>query len=188
MNSFSRRAFMISAATSSLALLAGTGMAAAEDLAKRAKIDARADASLAKLLGTNRHAKALAEKASTILIFPRINEAGIGGKRGMGVLRQGDKSLAYYRTTSLSFGAELGFETHGYVLMFMTHDAAQKFAGKNDHLNIGAQAEVTLFRASLAENFNTLSLKSEIVAFMFDEKGAILDLTLEGTQIHHMNI
>lgn len=189
MTPFSRRAFMSLAATSSLALLAGVGMASAENLEKRAKIDAKADASLEKLLAGNKHARALAEKASAMLIFPSITEAGIvgvGAKRGKGVLRQGDKSLAYYRTTSVSFGLELGFETHGYVVMFMTHDSAQKFAS-HASLNLGAQAEITVYRGVAAE-VTTQSMKSEVVAFIFDEKGLILDLTLEGTKINQMHI
>ena len=189
MTQFTRRTFMSLAATSSLALLAGTGMASAENLAKRAKIDAKADASLEKLLAGNEHARALAEKATALLIFPSITEAGIagiGGKRGKGVLRQGDKSLGYYRTTSVSFGLELGFETHGYVVMFMTHDSAQKFASEAE-LDLGAQAEITVYRGVAAEA-TTQSLKSEIVAFIFNEKGLIMDLTLEGTNINLMHI
>ncbi|MGR3661812.1 MAG: lipid-binding SYLF domain-containing protein [Paracoccaceae bacterium] len=124
-----------------------------------------------------------------MLIFPKITKAGvagIGGKRGKGVLRQGDKSLAYYRTTSVSFGAELGFETHGYVIMFMTHNAAQAFVA-NHKVNLGAQAEIAVYRGIAAEA-TTQSMKSEIIAFIFNEKGAILDLTLEGTYINQMHI
>jgi len=189
MTNFSRRAFITMATVSTLALFAGTNPASAENLAKRAKIDAKADAALEKLLSGNNHARALAEKASALLIFPSITEAGIvgiGAKRGKGVLRQGDKSLGYYRTTSVSFGAEVGFETHGYVVMFMTHDAAQKFA-THAELDLGAQAEIAVYRGVAAEA-TAQSLNSEIVAFIFNEKGAILDLTLEGTNINLMHI
>lgn len=189
MTLFSRRTFIATAATSTLALVAGAGIASAENLEKRRKIDAAADESLQKLLAGNKHAKALAEKATAFLIFPRISEAGIvgiGGKRGKGVLRQGDKSLAYYRTTSVSFGAELGFEQHGYIIMFMTHDSAQKFASSS-HVDVGAQADITVYRGVAAEA-TTQSMKSEVVAFIFNEKGAILDLTLEGTVINQMKI
>lgn len=189
MTSFSRRVFMATATTSALALFAGTGVANATNDKKRAKIDAQADAALEKLVAGNSQAKAFAEKATALLIFPRIGEAGIAGvgaKRGRGVLRQADKSLAYYRTTSVSFGLELGFETHGYVIMFMSHEAAQNFA-TYEELNLGAQAEITIIRGAAAE-VTTTSLKSDVVAFIFDEKGAIMNLTLEGTVINRMNI
>ncbi|MGR3661811.1 MAG: hypothetical protein ACU0CA_11590 [Paracoccaceae bacterium] len=62
MITFSRRTFLATAATSSLALMAGTGMADAENLAKRAKIDSEADASLQQLLAGNKHAGPLRKK------------------------------------------------------------------------------------------------------------------------------
>ena len=191
MTQFSRRSFIALAATSTAALMSGSGMAFAENAAKRAKIDSMADASLAKLLASNSTAKALADKAVTILTFPRITEAGIvgiGAKRGAGVLRQNGKSIGYYRTTSASFGAGLGFETHGYVLMFMTHEIAQKFADHKNNFDLGAQGELTIFRAGGGGDIDTENLKSSIVGFMFDEKGAIMDLTFEGTEIHHLKI
>ncbi len=191
MTEFSRRSFMITAASSSLALFAGTGMAHADNIGRRVKIDARADEALQKLVNQNEAAKILAEKAEALLIFPRITEAGIvgvGGKRGQGVLRQGGHSLAYYRTTGLSFGLEAGFETHGYVIMFMTHDAAQNFAFGGDRVKLGAHGEMTVFRAGATAMADTQNIKSEIVAFIFDEKGAMLNLTIEGTVVNRMNI
>lgn len=190
MKYFTRRAMLTTSATAAMALFAGTGILKAEDLAQRAEIDAAADAALAKLLAENKHAKALADKASAFLIFPKITEvgiAGVGGKRGKGVLRQAGNSLAYYRTTSVNFGAEIGFETHGYVVMFMTQPAAQRFASKS-RFEFGATEELTVFKAGETLDANTENLKTEVVAFVFNEKGAMLNLTLEGTNINRMDI
>lgn len=186
----SRRSFLAISAVSAAALFAGSGFAFAEDLAKRAEIDAEADTALAKLLSENTHAAELAKKASAFLIFPKVTEVGvvgIGAERGSGVLRQNDESLAYYHTTSANFGLELGFATHGYVVMFMTQPAAQKFAS-SQKFQFGGEGQITVFKAGATAEANTTNLKTEVVAFVFDEKGAIINLTLEGTTITRWDI
>lgn len=71
--------------------------------------------------------------------------------------------------------------------MFMTREAAQDFASKRT-FKFGGEAEVTVFNAGATADANTMNLKTEIVAFVFDEKGAMLNLTLEGTAITQMDI
>jgi len=185
MFNFTRRDVLRNTACASLALVAGANASFAKDMEKRAKIDADADAAFASLISDNDAARALSEKASAFLIFPKITEigiAGIGAERGTGVLRQNGESLAYYHTTSASFGIELGFATHGYVVMFMTREAAQDFASKRTY-EFGGEGQITVFKAGATADANTTNLKTEVVAFVFDEKGAMINLTLEGTAI-----
>ena len=71
--------------------------------------------------------------------------------------------------------------------MFMTVESAQEFAsGKNKQL--GGEAQITLFHKGATAEANTTNLQTEIVAFVFDEKGALINVTLEGTAVTRMDI
>ncbi|MEO9777434.1 MAG: YSC84-related protein [Sedimentitalea sp.] len=185
-----RRKFLKFGIVASFALYAGAQGVAAENLAERAEIDMASDKVLQALLDSNTEAKTLSSTALAMLIFPKVTEtglAGIGGKRGKGVLREDGKSIAYYRTTSLSFGAQMGFETHGYVAMFMTQAALEDFTAKDDY-EVTAQSEITVMDESSSAQTNITASNSSIVVFVFDEKGARLDLTVDGTKINRMDI
>ena len=95
MVNFTRRALLQMTTAATLSIGVGATAAFAEDMERRAEIDAAADASMAKLLADNEAARALSEKASAFLIFPKITEvglAGIGVERGAGVLRQKERA------------------------------------------------------------------------------------------------
>lgn len=187
---FSRRSVLTLTLTAALTLFAGPQSVLAENLAERKEIDANADAALAMLFENNKQARPLSEKANAILIFPKITEAGIvgiGGMRGKGVLREDGESKFYYRTTSLTLGVNVGFETHGYVVMFMTPQAADKFASA-DTFKFGGAGEVTIIKDGVSDEIDSLTLKNDAAAFIFDEKGVRLDLTLDGTKINKMDI
>lgn len=186
----SRRKFFKTGVVAGLVLGLGAQSGAAENLAERGEIDTAAASSLQALLASNPKAKTLSESAVAMLIFPKVTEAGIvgvGGKRGKGVLREDGKSVGYYRTTSLTFGAQAGFETHGYVAMFMTQTALNEFTAHDDY-EVTAQSEITVMDESSSAETTLSGAASGIVVFVFDEKGARLNLTVNGTKINRMDI
>ncbi|MDU9004557.1 lipid-binding SYLF domain-containing protein [Sedimentitalea todarodis] len=186
----SRRRFLEFGVTVGLTACLGAHGAMAENLAERAEIDKASDTVLQVLLASNAEAKTLSESALAMLIFPKVTEtglAGIGGKRGKGVLRENGKSIGYYRTTSLTFGAQMGFETHGYVAMFMKQIAIRDFTAKDDY-EVTAESEITVMDESSSARTSLSGTNPGIVVFVFDEKGARLDLTVNGTKINRMDI
>ena len=160
---------------------------AALEMADTAKQSALATSSIAawnSLLADSPRAARYAEEAKSALVFPEITKVGlgIGGEGGNGVLVNKDELLGYYRTTSVSFGAQAGAQTYGYVVMFMTDEALSKFLSKNGY-ELGVDGSIAVFNAGITAEADTLNLKTDTVAFIFDEKGLMADLTVEGTRI-----
>ncbi len=181
MTHFTKRSFL-----KTLCLSAGL-MAAALTPAQAAsdiEVDALADAALEKLYAENAAAKTLSESAAGILIFPKITKAGlgVGGEAGKGVLRVGEMKDGYYRTLSLSIGAQAGFQTYGYVMMFMTPEALTKFKGQNG-FEIGVDGSVAIIDAGATVEVDTKNIQQEIIGIVFDESGLMASATIEGSKI-----
>lgn len=154
------------------------------DTSKRSALDAAAIAAWKSLLADRPRAARYAEEAKSALVFPEIIKVGlgIGGEGGNGVLVNKDELLDYYRTTSISFGAQAGAQTYGYVVMFMKDEALNKFLSKNGY-ELGVDGSIAIFNAGITAEADTLNLKTDTVAFIFDEKGLMADLTVEGSRI-----
>ncbi len=154
------------------------------DTAKRSALNTAAIAAWQSLLADSPRAAGYAEAAKSALVFPEITKVGlgIGGEGGNGVLVKKDELLGHYRTSSISFGAQAGAQTYGYVVMFMTDEALNKFLSKNGY-ELGVDGSIAVFNAGVTAEADTLNLMKDTVAFVFDEKGLMADLTLEGTRI-----
>ncbi len=154
------------------------------DTSKRSALDTAAIAAWNSLLADSPRAARYAEEAKSALVFPEITKVGlgIGGEGGNGVLVNKAELLDYYRTSSISFGAQAGAQTYGYVVMFMTDEALAKFLSKNGY-ELGVDGSIAVFNAGITAEADTLNLKTDTVAFVFDEKGLMADLAIEGTRI-----
>lgn len=162
---------------------AGTTYAKAEDAAKRAEIDAKADAALAQLYAEDAAAATLAAQAAGILIFPRIIEGGliIGALTGDGVLRVGDDSVGYYNATAVTFGFQAGGQAFSQVLMFLEPAALEKFQNSKG-FEVGVDASVAVLSAGETINVDTSTIEDPIVAFVFGESGLMAAATIDGTK------
>src|SRR5262245_55210270 len=107
---------------------AGRGAAASA-----AEVNRDATAALSNLYRYNPAAKALANKAVAVLIFPSIIKGGfiVAGEFGDGALRKGGKTVAYYRSLAASYGFQAGAQAYGYVLFFMDQ-ASLKYLDKSE--------------------------------------------------------
>jgi lipid-binding SYLF domain-containing protein len=123
------------------------------------------------------------------LVFPKITKAGlgIGAQAGKGVLRSNSQSVGYYRTRGISFGAQAGAQTYGYVLMFMTENALNEFRSKKG-FEVGVDGSVAVIEAGASANIDTSSIKSDTVAVVFNEAGLMYNLTIEGSKISKLDI
>jgi lipid-binding SYLF domain-containing protein len=77
-----------------------------------------ARASLEKLYANQPGAKALAEEAKAILVFPNVFKAGFlgGAHYGEGVLFQNGQVTNRYRSVAGSFGLQAGVQVFGYAM------------------------------------------------------------------------
>lgn len=149
-----------------------------------AGIDADADAALTKLYETQPVAKMLAEKAAAVLIFPNIVKAGfiVGGQYGQGALRKKGRTVGYYSVASGSYGLQAGAQSYGYALFLMTPSAVE-YLNKSDGWEIGVGPSVVIVDEGIAKNLTTTTLKSDVYAFIFDQKGLMAGIGLQGSKI-----
>ena len=153
-----------------------------------AKLEALANASLDRLYAQNSAAAELSQTAAGILVFPKITKAGlgIGGEVGKGILRVNGMRDGYYRTISLSIGAQAGFQTYGYVIMFLTVDALNAFRAANG-FELGVDGSVAVIDTGATVDIDTNSIKADTVAFVFDESGLMANATIEGSKITRLD-
>jgi lipid-binding SYLF domain-containing protein len=163
------------------ALFAWTGAAQA---ASKAKIDRRVDEKLAEFREEIGGADALLAKANGVLVFPSIKKAGIGigGEYGQGALRIGGRTVGYYSTAAASIGFQLGAQARTQILVFLDQKALEKFRA-SDGWEIGVDASVAVITLGAGGAIDTTTLDQPIVAFVFDNKGLMYNLSLEGSKI-----
>jgi lipid-binding SYLF domain-containing protein len=126
----------------------------------------------------------MARRAAGLLVFPSIVKAGFGfgGEYGEGALLVRGRPAAYYNTVSASFGFQLGAQARSVIIMFMTPDALDGFCSKSGW-KIGVDGSVTVIAVGAGGAVDTNTISSPIVAFIFDQKGLMYNLTLEGSKI-----
>lgn len=158
--------------------------AAVASAASAAEIEKAVSAAEKKLYAKYPAAKALAQGAKGILIFPNIVKGGfvVGGLYGEGALHKEGKTEGYYNTVAASYGLQVGLQKYGYALFFMT-DAALNYLKKSDGWEIGVGPSIVIVDEGLAKSMTTTTAKSDVYAFFFDQKGLMAGLGLQGTKI-----
>tara|TARA_B100000959_G_scaffold282610_1_gene349449 strand:+ start:229 stop:762 length:534 start_codon:yes stop_codon:yes gene_type:complete len=155
----------------------------ATQAASKLELDTRSEATLNDLFEKEPAAKELANKATGLLIFPRIIKAGVGvgGELGEGVLRIGEGNAGYYRLTSVSVGFQFGGQAKSEVVMFMTADALRQFQ-ESDGWEAGVDGSIALIEFGVGKEIDTHSIQDPIIGFVFSNKGLMYNLSLEGSK------
>jgi lipid-binding SYLF domain-containing protein len=135
-----------------------------------------------------RGAERLVRRAAGVLVFPTIVKAGIGvgGEYGEGALLVGGRRVADYNSVSASIGFQLGAQARSVVILFMTQDALARFE-RTDGWKVGVDGSVALITVGIGGSIDTDKILSPIVGFIFDGKGLMYNLTLEGTKISRIS-
>ena len=168
------------------ALLLATAPSIAQDKAKTeaAEITSESQAALSQLYANVPLAKGLAPTAHAVLVFPKITKAGlgIGGQYGEGALLKAGKALGYYKTTGASFGLQAGGQQYGYAMFFMNANAlAQLDSAKGFEVGVGPS--VVMVDEGMAKTTTTTTLKDDIYALVFGQKGLMAGLGIQGNKI-----
>jgi lipid-binding SYLF domain-containing protein len=156
--------------------------------ASASAIDRDATAALTKLYKNNPGAKALADKAVAVLVFPSIVKGGfiIAGQFGDGALRKNGKTVAYYRSLAASYGFQAGVQAYGYVLFFMD-DASVKYLDKSEGWELGTGPSLVVLDEGFGKNISTTTLQKGVYAFIFDQKGLMGGVGIQGSKITKIN-
>jgi len=133
-------------------------------------------------------AQVFLDQAAGYLVFPRVIKVGIGigAETGEGVLRVGGSTVAYYRTTSGSFGLQLGAQAKSIVVAFLTREALDKFRN-SEGWKVGVDGSVALIDIGAGKTIDTNNIKDPVVGFIFGSKGLMYNLTLEGTKFSKLD-
>ena len=169
-------------------LAAFTAVAGAANAAKPAKIDRRVAEALQEFREDIGGADAVLARAKGVLVFPLIRKGGIGigGEYGQGALLINGQTQAYYSTAAASIGFQLGGQSRRQIIVFLDQGALDKFRSSQGW-EIGVDASVAVITLGAGGAIDTTQLNQPIVAFVFDNKGLMYNLSLEGSKISRIH-
>ncbi len=152
--------------------------------ASAADIDTQSTLALRKLTSKNAAAAAISAKAKAVLVFPNIIKAGFvfGAAYGEGALFEGSRAVDYFNTFSGSWGLQAGAESFGYAL-FLMNGKALDYLKKSNGWEIGVGPTVVVVNEGVAKNLSSTTLQDDAYAFIFDQQGLMLSVSIEGTKI-----
>jgi lipid-binding SYLF domain-containing protein len=185
MASISRREAL---SLSLLSTLAVAGSALPAQAKSGAQIDGEVRETLHQFDLQIRGSGELLAKSAAVLVFPSVIKAGvgIGGEYGEGALLVRGRTAAYYNTVSASVGFQLGAQARSVIIVFMTEDALSSFRRVNGW-KIGVDGSVALITVGVGGSIDTSKIVNPIVGFIFDNKGLMYNLTLEGSKISRIS-
>ena len=171
-----------------VALLFNAASAAIVLAGSASAIDRDSTAALTKLYKHTPGAKALGDKAVAVLVFPSIVKGGfiIAGQYGDGALRKNGKSVGYYRSLAASYGFQAGIQAYGYALFFMD-DASLRYLENSDGWEVGTGPSLVVLDSGFGKNFTTTTLQKGVYAFIFDQKGLMGGVGIQGAKITKIN-
>jgi lipid-binding SYLF domain-containing protein len=148
------------------------------------EISQAARQALESLCKSNESARLLRKEARAILVFPGIYKAGfiVGAQGGDGALFKGNKTVGYYRSVAASYGLQAGAQKFGYAL-FLMNDAALAYLDKSDGWEIGVGPSIVIVDAGVGKTLTTTTGRSDVYAFIFDQKGLMAGIGIQGSKI-----
>jgi lipid-binding SYLF domain-containing protein len=169
---------LATAAVLSSAVVNLANAASAED------INSDSDRALQALYQTNPIAVDLSKKARAVLIFPNIVKAGFvfGAAYGEGELKRGTKIDGYYNSFTGSWGLQAGAQSYGYAVFLMSKKA-ESYINRSAGWEIGVGPTVVVVNEGVAKNLSSSTMKDDAYAFIFDQQGLMIGISIEGTKI-----
>lgn len=156
--------------------------------ATKAELNKSVRTTLNHLFKTTPSARLLAKHAKGILVFPKIWKGGflVGGYYGEGALIVKNKIIAYFKTFAASYGLQAGIQAYGYCMFFMT-DKALKYLLNSDGWEVGVGPSVVIVDKGMAKSLTTTTAQKDIYAIIFDQRGLMAGLGLQGSKISRFN-
>jgi lipid-binding SYLF domain-containing protein len=171
-----------------IAALAASALVSARQAVAAGGIDDDVNAALTKLYASEPAAKMIGAKAKAVLVFPSIIKAGfmVGGQYGEGALLKDGKIVGHYNSVAGSYGLQAGVQRFGYA-MFLMNDKALEYLDKSDGWEIGVGPSVVILDKGKAKALTTTTLQDDVYAFIFNQKGLMAGLGLQGSKITKVN-
>lgn len=162
---------------------------AATNASKRQAIDADVNATLSRAYTLVPGSRELIAKASGVLVFPNVIQAGliVGGESGNGALRVGGNTQGYYNTSSISVGLQAGGQSKAVIFLFMTRDALSDFR-KSSGWSAGAGASVAVVKVGANGAVDTNTATAPVEVIVLTNAGLMGDLSVDGTKVTKLDL
>ena len=146
-------------------------------------LEAKADVAIEKFDKLVKGGKAFLHRVKGYLVFPDVYKGGfiVGGEYGQGVLRVNGKTVGYYSIASASVGLQIGAQKNSYIFAFADQFALDKFM-HSDGWEVGVDGSVALIKWGQGVDISTISFEKPIYAFVYNNKGLMANISLEGTK------
>lgn len=153
------------------------------------EIDAAANAAMERFFTQVEGSKAVAERAKGLLVLPNVKKGAliVGAEYGQGALRIGGKTVDYYSITAGSIGLQIGGQARDIVIAFMSEDSLKKFRASKGW-EAGADGNLALVTLGAGERADTKMANEPIVAYVFDVKGLMADMSLRGAKFNKLDL
>lgn len=173
----------MTALTRKFAAITFSFMLATSAAADVAAFEARVQAALDRFYAEVPVSQELAARSTGILVFPRVFKAGfgVGVAAGDGALQVNGQTVQYYRTTSASFGFQIGGQVRTEVVLFMTPEALAKFRA-SQNWQAGIDGGIAVIQFGVGKSIDTDNLREPILGFVFANKGLMFDLSFKGSK------
>ena len=144
---------------------------------------------LADLYKSNPAARKVGAHAKSILVFPEITMGGlmVGGMGGNGALIDSDgKIRSFYQTGGISYGFQAGVQQYGYALFLMDDKSVEQLNNAGGW-EVGGAPSLVVVDRGMAKSITTGNLDAGTYAFIFDQKGLMGGVGLQGVRINRLN-
>ena len=171
-------------ATLILAALVASASASVVLAASRQELERDATKALRSLYASNSAAGLLGKKATAVLVFPNIVKAGFlfGGQIGEGVLLKNGRVVGYYSSVAASYGLQAGVQVFGYALFFMNQEALA-YLDKSDGWELGVGPSIVVVDKGVGKSLTSTTITQDVYAFIFDQKGLMGGMGVQGSKI-----
>jgi lipid-binding SYLF domain-containing protein len=152
------------------------------------EIDASVDAAMGRFHKQVKDATEVVRQAKGMLVLPNVKKGAliVGAEYGQGAMRIGGKTVEYYSMISGSVGFQIGGQAKDVIIAFMSSDALKKFR-ESKGWEAGVDGNVALITLGAGESAITAMSKQPIVAFVFDVKGLMADMSLRGAKFNKLD-
>jgi len=167
-----------------ISAVAALGLPTVTRAEDRATLERTSQAALASLIAQNASAHDLSKRAVAVLVFPDVKKAGliVGGQFGEGVLWRGGKAAAYYNTGGASYGFQAGVQEYGYAMFFMK-ESALKALDSTQGFEVGVGPSIVVMDQGKGVTHTTTTIQDDIYAFIFNQKGLMAGIGIQGNKI-----
>ena len=92
------------------------------------------------------------------------------------------RAVGYYNSFAASYGLQAGVQVFGYALFFM-NDAALSYLDKSDGWELGVGPSIVVVDAGVGKSLTSTTITQDVYAFIFDQKGLMAGLGIQGSKI-----